>query len=688
MKKYAILIFAAVLSALIASDVSAQSELFGEKINENFTEAIEPELLQKADDPATAPYDFMLIAKRLGVYGSPKAAPVMAKWLGEPAKSHSARTALEEMPFDEALAELRAAVDKVNDPLLKAGVIGSLGMRRDKASVAVITPLLSSDSPQIAEAALFALSRIADPASTAELLKKLSKEESPESKKAGDLLLMHGEFLRRDGHQDEAEKVFFAVAETSPYIYQKESAYYQILLRASDAAGRWAAEWLAGSDPLKFRSTLRAAAFVRNDAMTDALLASYEKVDASSRPAILAALGDQKNLKGQALLMTELGSEDENIQTAAISAMKAFADRDSLGRLIEAALGGDENIRRESVAVIELFDDDVDPEILRLLDGDDTHRALGAELAGARKIADARPALFELAKNGSPAVRRTAIAALGQVAGEEEFAWLLAQAIGPEGEVADAAKTGLKAACGNRPNRDAAAAVLAQTADSLKGETEKRLFVFESLAALGGPAAREAVERAALASDKESSDLATKTLGAWMDPDVAPILLKIAQTPNHPFGNRSLRGALRIARQFAMPDWLRAAIVRDALASPACGDREKEVADIIVKQYRLDLSKPETDGQKQLRNIEIRRAVYGIPDDPEKLKDVTETVREKFLKADSPVVRFSEGYNKAFGGDPAPGVHKKIVLTFKNRASGEVRDIEFGEGSAIDLSTK
>ena len=44
-----------------------------------------------------------------------------------------------------------------------------------------------------------------------------------------------------------------------------------------------------------------------------------------------------------------------------------------------------------------------------------------------------------------------------------------------------------------------------------------------------------------------------------------------------------------LARQFAMPDEQRAEVVKAALASKVCNDKHREVADIIVKQYHLNV---------------------------------------------------------------------------------------------------
>ena len=55
--------------------------------------------------------------------------------------------------------------------------------------------------------------------------------------------------------------------------------------------------------------------------------------------------------------------------------------------------------------------------------------------------------------------------------------------------------------------------------------------------------------------DAALQDTATKTLGKWMTVDAAPVLLDLASPESGcKYPDRALRGYIRLARQFAMPD--------------------------------------------------------------------------------------------------------------------------------------
>ena len=75
--------------------------------------------------------------QQLRIYGTAQSVPALAALLGEERVGHAARYALEGIPSPEAGAALRNALTKTSG-LIKAGVIDSLGWRRDMTSVPLI----------------------------------------------------------------------------------------------------------------------------------------------------------------------------------------------------------------------------------------------------------------------------------------------------------------------------------------------------------------------------------------------------------------------------------------------------------------------------------------------------------------------------------------------------------------------
>lgn len=68
-----------------------------------------------------------------------------------------------------------------------------------------------------------------------------------------------------------------------------------------------------------------------------------------------------------------------------------------------------------------------------------------------------------------------------------------------------------------------------------------------------------------------------------MTADAGPVLLDLASSEDGAFRGRALRGYLRIARQFAMPDAARAEMCRKAMAAATDDAERKLVVEILPR---------------------------------------------------------------------------------------------------------
>ena len=102
------------------------------------------------------------VCRKLMVIGSAESAPTLAGLLPEKDLSHMARYALERISAPEAGKALRDALPLLGGEL-KIGVISSLGVRRDAASVPALVALLGDADEAVARAAAYALGDIGNP---------------------------------------------------------------------------------------------------------------------------------------------------------------------------------------------------------------------------------------------------------------------------------------------------------------------------------------------------------------------------------------------------------------------------------------------------------------------------------------------------------------------------------------------
>ncbi|MCX5682905.1 MAG: HEAT repeat domain-containing protein [Planctomycetota bacterium] len=110
-------------------------------------------------DPKATPAARKVACHLLPMVATDAQVPVLAKMLGDPQAADLARGVLETIPGEAAAEALRAALGRQKGDAL-AGVINSLGNRRDAKSVAAIAKLAADGDAKVAAAAVRALGNI------------------------------------------------------------------------------------------------------------------------------------------------------------------------------------------------------------------------------------------------------------------------------------------------------------------------------------------------------------------------------------------------------------------------------------------------------------------------------------------------------------------------------------------------
>jgi len=156
-------------------------------------------------DAPRAAKDFA--CRMLKMIGTAESVPALAALVLDKDLSHMARFALELNCTTEAAAALREALPKVQGGT-KIGTIGSLGKRRDAASVAALAELLADADKTIARAAAAALGAIGTPAAATALCDCLKQAPEGLTAAATDACLICAERLLADGQKAAAVAVF------------------------------------------------------------------------------------------------------------------------------------------------------------------------------------------------------------------------------------------------------------------------------------------------------------------------------------------------------------------------------------------------------------------------------------------------------------------------------------------------
>ncbi len=147
------------------------------------------------------------VCRKLRILGTTQSIKALAALLPTEKTSHIARYALDRIPDKKASAALRDALPKVGNKL-KPGIIGSLGVRRDKRSVKAISQLLSDSDSQIAQAAAHSLGLIGTSVAAKQLSRFAKKAPANMQMPVADACLICAEQLLADGKKSEAVTLY------------------------------------------------------------------------------------------------------------------------------------------------------------------------------------------------------------------------------------------------------------------------------------------------------------------------------------------------------------------------------------------------------------------------------------------------------------------------------------------------
>jgi HEAT repeat protein len=673
----------------------------------------EQELLAVLKSDA-APADKAITCKQLAIYGSAAAVPELAKLLPIPELSSWARIALESIPGPEADEALRTATESLQGRLL-VGTINSIGVRRDAAAVAALSGKLKDADAEVAAAAAVALGRIGnDDASKA--LRTALADSSPEVRSfVAEGCVLCAERLHSEGKSADAIAIYDEVRAADVHLQRiVEATRGAILARGQDGIPLLV-EQLHADDRALFRLALGTAREFPGSEIDQVLVTEMTKSPDDRAALIVQAMADRKDTVVLTAILKAAEQGPLAVRLSAVDALARVGDVTCLNSLLKIAVDKDAEL---SVAakdtLAELPGDNVNAQIVALLPkAEGATYPLLIELVGKRRI-EAVPQLLKALDNYSGVVRTAALVALGETVSLQQLSVLIDQVVAPKkAEDAEIAQKALKAASIRMADREACAKELSAAVDRVKSVPVKGTLL-QILGAMGGTNALQAIGKAAKSTDAQLQDISSRLLGEWMTEDAAPVLLELAKIPSNPYQVRALRGYIRIARQFVLPDAKRTEMCQTAFDAARQTAEKKLVLDILKRYPTVDnlkmsiklmkvqelkddatqamlviaqkLSGKGVDVKELLATagiekmkLEIVKAEYGSGATQ---KDVTAVLQKQ--AGELPIITLvSASYNASFGGDPLPGSTKQLKIQYK--INGKAAEASFAEDALIVL---
>lgn len=543
--------------------------------------------------------DKAITCKRLAIYGTSRAVPALAALLPDPELTSWARIALEAIPGPEADQALRDAMDKVQGRTL-IGVINSIGVRRDASAVDQLAAKLKDRDAQVAVAAAVALGRIGNDRATRVLQQSLAGAPAAVRSAIAEGCIYCAERLLAEGNEKAAAKVYDQVRNADVPKQRIVEATRGAILAGKSAGVELLVEQLQSADKVMFALGLSAARELPGPAVTEALVAQLGQIRPDRQARLLGVLADRRDPAALPAVVeiAETGSKPARI--AAIGVLRRMGNATCVPVLLSGAVATDAELAEAAIEALEGLPGEGVNKILvsRLREAEGKARPVLIELAGRRRIQAATPALWDAADAADSRIRTAALTALGATIQPGDLGRLIQRAVAPK-KVDDrqAAEQAVRVAALRMPDREACAQQL--TASLSRASVPAKCAILDILGAMGGTNALAAVAAAAKDENPQLRDTASQLLGRWMTADAAPVLLEVAKTaPQAKYRVRALRGYIRIARQFVVPDPQRAAMCRAALDAAERDTEKKLVLKVIERYPSVDMLKVAVEAAK------------------------------------------------------------------------------------------
>ncbi len=491
----------------------------------------------KSDAPQMAKVD---ACRELARVGTKQAVPVLGALLADEKLSHMARYALEAIPDPSVDTALRGALSRVRGERL-AGVIASLGVRRDPKAVAPLGRLLADADANVAQAAARALGAIG-PASAPALLKALGAPRPELRPAVCEGLMRCAEAMP----PTEAGRVYDRLRSLKDAPRQVHLAALSGAIRSRGSAGLpLVVQAIRSEPPDVAAAAMQLAAGIPGAVATKALCGELAGAPQPKRLLLLRALGARGDAAAAPAIERYARTGPAPQRVAAIGALLQLRSPASLAVLVAAAGDREAGVAAAARAGLVGFPGRAaDAAVVGLLSSPDPAvRAAMADVATQRRVKAAVPALLKAAREPDAGISGAAYRALGVLAGSANVAAMADALLGAKN--VGAAEEAISAVCARQQNPAACAEPLVAALGRAQGEP--RLALLRLMGVAGGPRALAAVRAALADTDAAVKQAAVQVLCDWPSPDALNDLASLAAaSKDRATSILALRGQFRL----------------------------------------------------------------------------------------------------------------------------------------------
>lgn len=498
------------------------------------------------EDEATTPAARQYICLQLRNIGTDAQVPILARLLRQPDSSEMARHALESIPGQASLQALRDALDDLQGPLL-AGVLGSLAMRQDDASVDTLVSLAGSPDAIVAVAAVRALGGIGGAEATEALRAMAARDDQPMHREVSVALLDCAASLAASDRIEAAREIYESFADADQPIGIRRAALTALLDLQEQQASQTVLEWFGSEDRVQ-RQVAAARLTMLTDQQLDQLATQTEALPESAQVAILELLAIRKGVQALPRVLEAVSSDQPRLQQAAIRSLGLIADARTIPLLLEMLAEDGPASSLAAQALTSMPRTQVGPALLKALQEQPAARPAVVDVLKKLVYYEAIDPLIEIAASDDPAVYQVALDGLRGIADPDQTdiprLLKLLQRSTPGRHRDDVERT-ILIVCDKQPAQADRAEPVLQALGEI--DVTRSALHLPLLGRLGGPQALKILDAALESDDAQVRDAAVRGICNWPDASVADRLMELAADANRRGDQqRALRAYVRV----------------------------------------------------------------------------------------------------------------------------------------------
>lgn len=485
--------------------------------------------------------------RELREFGTAAAVPALAPLLERAELAHDARMALEAIPGTEASQALQQALPRT-EGLLRAGILDSLGERREAAAVSAVADCLADRELPVVTSAALALGKIGTQAAAQRLEQAYGMAAGERRVAIGDGWLVAACQLYRQGQREPSAAIYERLAGPEEPRLLRQAALAGLLATAGDQRLARIREFFGSDDPLRRHAAAQHLPALEL-AELQAVARDKAELPEASQLVVLTAI----RLRGEPALaplaIQAVGSESPAIARAAIAAVAQLAGAAGLEVLLPLAQHSEPLADAAWQALAALRGPEVDSGLITALQAasQPEHQVRLIRTLDARDATASVPALIRLAADAEGQVQAAAVAALSRMARHEHVpaAVELMRSL-PRGGLRDAVEKGVMLALEELPQADQrTAAVLAGV--ELEADAQRIEFL-PLLGRIGGDQALELVQAALEHPAAEMYEAGVRAVANWPNARVVSQLEQLAREAREPHQRIwALRALIRVS---------------------------------------------------------------------------------------------------------------------------------------------